>query len=466
MSLYLYNTLTRKKEIFIPIKQNEVSLYTCGPTVYNYVHIGNLRTFLFEDILVRYFKYKGYKVRQIMNLTDVDDKTIKNSIVHGLSLNDYTEIYKQAFFKDIEILNITPAEKYPSATDHISEMVKMITELEKKGLAYRSDGSIYFKINTFKDYGKLAHIDQENLRTGASGRVSSDEYEKENINDFVLWKAHTKDDGEVFWETSLGKGRPGWHIECSAMSMKYLGETFDIHTGGVDNIFPHHENEIAQSEGFTGKRFVNYWLHSEFLNIKGEKSSKSKGNVIYLKDLLEEGFSKEAIRFSLIQYHYRSKVNFSSDIILQSSATLDNLNHFINRCQQITKEHSDIHEQVQLILNKGLKGFEDSMDDDLNISSGLGSIFEAVNELNKIFDQLGKGDGHSIIDFLKQIDQVLGVLNFNQTILEEDIKKYIDERNVARKEKDFKKADQIRDYLKDMGILLEDTKEGVVWKKI
>ncbi|HEO66240.1 MAG TPA: cysteine--tRNA ligase, partial [Spirochaetes bacterium] len=327
MSLRFFNTLTRKKEDFVPINEREVSIYTCGPTVYNYIHIGNLRTFLFEDILVRYLKYKGYEVHQIMNLTDVDDKTIRNSIQQNVSLNDYTQKFKEAFFKDIQTLNITPAEKYPCATDHIDEMITLIHQLEENGMAYRSEGSIYFSINKFNEYGKLAHLDRDNLKAGASGRVSNDEYEKENIGDFVLWKAYTPEDGDVYWDTSLGKGRPGWHIECSAMSMKYLGETFDIHTGGVDNIFPHHENEIAQSEGVTEKPFVHYWLHSEFLNISGEKSSKSKGNVIYLQDLLDKGFSKEVIRFSLIQSHYRSKVNYSEDILGQAKSTLEGIHH-------------------------------------------------------------------------------------------------------------------------------------------
>jgi len=464
MPIYFYNTLTRKKEEFTPLKKNEVSLYTCGPTVYNYVHIGNLRTFLFEDILVRYLRFKGYTVHQVMNLTDIDDKTIRNSIKEGISLNEYTDKYKKAFFNDINCLNISPANDYPCATDYIDEMVNLIQKLENKGFAYKADGSIYFSINKFKDYGKLAHIDKENLLAGASGRVSNDEYEKENISDFVLWKSHTEDDGDIYWETPLGKGRPGWHIECSAMSMKLLGESFDIHTGGVDNIFPHHENEIAQSECATDKQFVKYWLHSEFLNISGEKSSKSKGNVIYLKTLLDKGFSPDVIRFSLIQSHYRSKMNFSDEILYQSKSTLDNLNHFINRCQQINKDKTD-SEWVKSLINEGNNKFEEALDDDLNMPSALAAIFECIHKLNKRFDELGTSDVNKILDFLKSINTILGVLKFEKTLLEEDILKLIDNRNIARKQKDFKRADSIRDQLKQQGIILEDTVDGVIWKK-
>ncbi len=464
MALRFYNTLTRKKEEFKPIRDNEVSLYTCGPTVYNYVHIGNLRTFLFEDILVRYLKYKQYHVRQIMNLTDVDDKTIRGSRQQGMSLKEFTQKYSQAFFDDIKTLNITPAEKYPCATDYINEMVEIIQKLEEKGFTYESEGSVYFSISKFKEYGKLANLDRDNLKAGASGRISTDEYEKENVSDFVLWKAHTEEDGDVWWQTPLGKGRPGWHIECSAMSMKYLGETFDIHTGGVDNMFPHHENEIAQSEASTGKPFVNYWLHSEFLNLKGEKSSKSKGNVIYLNDLLNKGFSKEVIRFSLIQYHYRSKINYSDEVLEQSRATLETLNHFTQRCQQVTKEQSP-DSKVKQIIAQGLKKFEEAMDDDLNISAALAAVFEAIKEINIDFDQVGQKDAEDLIDFMKRIDEILAVLKFGEAILEEEISKLIEERNQARKNKDFKKSDAIRDSLKEKGIQLEDTPDGVIWKK-
>ncbi len=465
MPLRFFNTLTRKKEDFVPINEREVSIYTCGPTVYNYIHIGNLRTFLFEDILVRYLKYKGYEVHQIMNLTDVDDKTIRNSIQQNISLNDYTQKFKEAFFKDIKTLNITPAEKYPCATDHIDEMIGLIQHLEEKGIAYRSEGSIYFSINRFKEYGKLARLDRDNLEAGASGRVSNDEYEKENIGDFVLWKAHTPEDGDVYWDTPLGKGRPGWHIECSAMSMKYLGESFDIHTGGVDNIFPHHENEIAQSEGVTGKPFVRYWLHSEFLNISGEKSSKSKGNVIYLQNLIDKGFSKEIIRFSLIQYHYRSKVNYSEDILGQAKSTLEGIHHFIQRCQQVDREES-LGEPITAIIDKGLKRFEEALDDDLNMSVAIAAIFETIREMNKDFDRIGREDAEIVIGFLKRTDQILGVLDFEESFLEEDIQKLVDERNEARKAKDYRRSDQIRDQLKDKGIILEDTSQGVVWKRL
>ncbi len=465
MALQFYNTLSRKKENFIPLSDGEVLLYTCGPTIYNHIHIGNLRTFLFEDILVRYLRYKGYKVRQIMNLTDVDDKTIKNSIKEGKSLKDYTNKYKQSFFHDINLLNITPAESYPAATDHIEDMVRLIQKLSQNGYTYEIAGSTYFSINKFKDYGKLAHLDKSSLRAGAGGRVSSDEYDKENVSDFVLWKAHTKDDGDVYWNTPIGKGRPGWHIECSGMSMRYLGETFDIHTGGVDNIFPHHENEIAQSEGATAKKFVNYWMHSEFLNLKGEKSSKSKGNVIYLKDLLDKGFSKEAIRFSLIQSHYRSKINYGDDILDQAKSTLAGINYFIQRCLQINKTTHNC-EKVMDIISTGLSKFENAMDDDLNISLALAGVFEVIKNLNLNFDSLSKNDITRIIDFFRKINEVLGVLSFERPILDEEINRLIKERNTARQKKDYITADTIRDRLKESGILLEDTPKGVIWKKV
>lgn len=480
MALQFYNTMTRQKEDFKPIDKDSVSLYTCGPTVYNYVHIGNLRTFLFEDILVRYLKFKGFKVRQIMNLTDVDDKTIKNSIKNNMSLNDYTKQFKDAFFDDIKTLNITPAEVYPCATDHVQEMVDMIQKLEEKGIAYRSDGSIYFSINNYKEYGKLAHLDKVELKAGASERVENDEYDKDNVSDFVLWKGYTEEDGEVYWETPLGKGRPGWHIECSAMSMKYLGESFDIHTGGVDNIFPHHENEIAQSEGATGKTFVNYWMHSEFLNFKGRKMSKRLGNVTYLRELIDgsydrrllgvdadegqKAWSKEVVRYSLIQSHYRSRFDFSESLLVDSGNTIDNLNHFIKRCQQINKEEkSEIN--LDAILSEGLKGFEEGMDDDLNMPAALSAMFEAIKEINKVFDQLNIEDGKKVIEFLKRIDSVIAVMSFEKEILDEEIQALIDERNNARKNKNFQRADEIRDQLKEQGIVLEDTADGVVWKR-
>lgn len=498
MALHLYNTLSRKKELFEPLNKGtetdkaKVFLYTCGPTVYHFVHIGNLRTFVFEDLLVRYLRYKGYEVFQVMNLTDVDDKTIRASQSEGVSLNEYTQKYKEAFFQDIQNLNILPAWKYPSAVEHIEAMIILIQKLLQRNLAYRNENSIYYRIDSFPRYGSLAGI--EGRKEGASGRVSADEYDKENPSDFVLWKAYTEEDGEVFWETPLGKGRPGWHIECSAMSMQYLGESFDIHCGGVDNIFPHHENEIAQSEGATQKPFVRYWLHSEFLTIEGEKSSKSKGNVLYLKDLLEKGYSQSAVRLSLLQVHYRSRVQYSLGFLKQAESTLDTLNQFIIRCRQLSQnssfhDHED-HAKTKRVedgIAKMFREFDSALDDDLNIAKALGSIFSMIRYFNKIFDSLSIQEAQKILSSLKSVDLVLGILDWgkkenidfnkeNKENIQENIDEnvqeniYIEElikkREQSRRNKDFVTADQIRQTLKQKGILLEDTQKGTVWRKL
>src|SRR3989338_8353872 len=309
MPLKLYNTLTRKKEVFKPIKDKIVNLYTCGPTIYDYAHIGNFRAYICSDILKRYLKYKGFKVKHIMNITDVDDKTIKGANQQKISLKDYTKKYEKIFFEDIEALNIDKADVFPKATEHIKEMIDLVKKLLKNGIAYKSeDGSIYYDISKFKDYGKLSHTKIKELKEGA--RVNQDSYEKESANDFALWKAYHEEDGNIFWQTEIGKGRPGWHIECSAMSMKYLGSHFDIHAGGVDLVFPHHENEIAQSEAFTGKKFVNYWFHNEHLLVDGRKMSKSLGNYYTLRDLLTKNYNPKAIRYLLLSTHYRQQLNF------------------------------------------------------------------------------------------------------------------------------------------------------------
>jgi len=382
MPLYLYNTLTRQKEEFVPINKNEVGVYTCGPTVYNFVHIGNLRTFLFEDILVRYLRYKGYRVKHIMNITDVDDKTIRNSQKENVSLKEFTDRYANAFFEDIKTLSISPASHYPRATDplYISEMVLLVKKLLEKGYAYKSEGSVYFSIKKFKDYGKLAHLDMDGLSAGASGRVSSDEYDKENVSDFVLWKAYNENDGDVFWETELGKGRPGWHLECSAMSIKNLGETFDIHTGGIDNCFPHHENEIAQSESATDKKFVKYWMHSAFLNIDNEKMAKSAGNFFTLRDLIAQGLKPDAIRYALISAHYRMPLNFSNDLLNQSSSAIRRVKDFMSRMGKV-KYDADENEELSKLVDRAFLDFEIAMDDDLNISQALAVLFEIIKTL-------------------------------------------------------------------------------------
>lgn len=459
----LYNTLTREKEEFKTLIPGVAKIYSCGPTVYNFVHIGNLRAFLCADLLRRWLKYRGYKVTQVMNLTDVDDKTIKGSRKENLSLKAFTEKYSNAFFDDIRTLNIEPVEFYPKATEHITEMVAIVQKLLDKGIAYKSeDGSIYFSISKFPDYGKLAHLDFSGLKAGA--RVKSDAYEKQNVSDFALWKAWDPEDGDVYWETPLGKGRPGWHIECSAMSSKYLGDTFDIHTGGVDLVFPHHQNEIAQSEGANGKPFVRYWVHNEHLMVEGQKMSKSLGNFYTLRDLLAKGLSPKSIRWVLISTHYRKQLDFSFKDVQAADKTRSNLQDFMAKLETADGKGADL----TTVLEKAKNGFETAMDDDLSISDALASLFELVHECNKLLadNKISKTDGKRALDLLMKFDTVLGVLEEEKKEISKDIEAKIAAREDARKRKDWKLSDKIRDELRAQGIVLEDTDKGVRWKKI
>ncbi len=462
--LQFYNSLSKKKESFKPIKDSEVKMYTCGPTVYDFAHIGNLRAYIFEDLLRRYLKFKGFKVVQVMNLTDVDDKTIKGSKKENISLEKFTEKFKKAFFEDLKVLNIEKAEFYPEATKTIPEMVELIKKLLKNGLAYKGDDkSIYFSIKKFKNYGKLSGFKIKELKEGA--RVSQDEYDKENARDFALWKAFSEDDGNVFWETELGKGRPGWHIECSAMSIKHLGEQFDIHTGGVDNKFPHHENEIAQSEGATGKKFVNFWLHCDHLIVDGQKMSKSLGNFYTLRDLLKKGFSPASLRFLLLSTHYRSKLNFTEKAVKEAEIKVEKFDEFISKLNAVKSEKGI---KAKKLIETASSDFENAMDDDLNISLALTSLNDFMKEANKLLDEekLSKSSAEKILSFLNEINSVLGVMSFEEQKLEKELLDLIEEREKARKEKDWKKADEIRDTLKSKGIELSDTKDSVRWKKI
>ena len=467
MSLQFYNTMSRRKEDFKPIKEGKVGIYNCGPTVYNYPHVGNLRAFIFADLLKRYLKFKGYKVTQVMNLTDVDDKIIKKCAETGTSIREYTETYKQAFFNDIKKLNIEDADHYPAATDHIREMVDLVKKLLDKGLAYKAeDGNIFYKISAFENYGKLQRLDMSQMRSG--DRVDDDEYEKESANDFALWKAYKDGDGEVSWDTPLGKGRPGWHIECSAMSMKYLGETFDIHTGGVDNLFPHHENEIAQSEGATGKRFVNYWLHCEHLLWNNTKMSKSLGNIIYIDGLMEKGYSPAAIRYALLTTHYRQKLNFNLEILEAAESTLKRIDNFLFTLKDAKPGKAD--PEVKKIVDTMLKNFETAMDDDLNISGAVGTVFEAIKKLQRIFQLTPATDSSAALikSGFHSVDEVLGVIYFREkkeaTVDEAFILSKIEERKEARADKDWAKADAIRDELDAMGVELLDRKDGTGYK--
>lgn len=464
-SVRFYNTLTRQKEAFTPLNKGEVRMYTCGPTVYDYAHIGNFRAFLFEDLLKRWLKHRGFKVTHVMNLTDVDDKTIKGSQAQRIPLKQYTDFYAKAFFEDAAKLNIEPADYYPRATEHIPEMVRLIQKLLAKGYAYKGeDGSIYYAINKFPNYGKLSKIRVQELKAGA--RVSSDEYAKEEAQDFALWKAWTPEDGEAFWETPLGKGRPGWHIECSAMSMKYLGETFDIHCGGVDNMFPHHENEIAQSEAATGKPFVIYWLHNEHLLVEGRKMAKRFGNFYTLRDLLAKNCDPKAIRLLLLSTHYRQQFNFTFEGLDAAKSAIERLTNFMRRLMEADGKSSG--EKIIALINKVESCFGEAMDDDLNISIALASLFDFARDVNTMLDanELSKAEAAKIYSLMSDFDKVLGVVGKLETEkLPEEVALLIAKREEARKAKDWKTADEIRQQLKVMGFTIEDTAQGVRWRK-
>jgi len=455
--------MTRTKEEFKPLEDNQVRMYTCGPTVYDVAHIGNFRTFIFEDLLRRYLKFKGYKVTQVMNLTDIDDKTIQGAIAKNISLSEYTAFYKKAFFEDIEKLGIEKAEYYPAATEHIPDMVGMIIKLKDKGLAYEIDGNYYFSIAKFPEYGKLSHLDMSGLKAGA--RVAADEYEKESISDFALWKAWDEKDGDAFWETELGKGRPGWHIECSAMSMKYLGETFDFHTGGVDNMFPHHENEIAQSEGASGKKFVNFWLHSEHLLVEGTKMSKRFNNYYTLRDILDKEYSPVAVRYILMATHYRQQLNFTFDGLVSARNGLERYNDFYDNLKDY--EGGTSSGEAEEIITKMLKGFEEALDDDLNISPALGEVFDFIRDINRLKaeDRLSRKERDRAMIALERVDTVLGFLVREESAISGEIEALIQERALAKKSRDFETADKIRNKLSDMGIILEDGSAGTKWKR-
>jgi len=461
--LKLYNTMSRKKEEFKPLKGKNVGLYTCGPTVYNVIHIGNLKSFLSEDILKRYLLYKGFKVKHVRNITDVDDKTIRDSQREGISLKEFTEKYTKAFFEDMKSVKVLPADVYPKATEHIKEMVELVSSLLKKGYAYKGeDGSIYYKIKKFKDYGKLAHIDFKTLKAGA--RVKQDEYEKGEAQDFALWKAWDEDDGKVFWETKIGKGRPGWHIECSAMSMKHLGESFDIHGGGEDLIFPHHENEIAQSEAATGKTFAKYWIHNAFLQVNGEKMSKSLGNFYTIRDLKD--YNPIAVRYLMISSSYRQPLNFTFEGLRAAQNSLDRLNELVGKLQEPEGKDSG---EIKKAIESAQQKFEKAMDDDLNTPLSFAALFDFVRESNSLLDakKIGRKDAKLALNFLKKLDTVFAVMDFEQSneISKEDLA-LIKKREKFRSEKKWVESDKIRDQLAKKGIELKDTATGTKWKLI
>jgi cysteinyl-tRNA synthetase len=465
MSLRFYNTLSQRVEDFAPLDGKTVRMYTCGPTVYNYVHIGNLRTFTFQDILRRWLRYRGYQLDHVMNITDVDDRIIQLSVAENKTIQEYTAQYTQAFLDDCATLRLERPERLVKATENVREMVEVIGKLAERGYTYERDGSIYYSIARFADYGKLSHSDFSGIKAGA--RMDMDRYEKDDARDFALWKA--RKEGEPSWDYGIGAGRPGWHIECSAMAMKYLGETLDIHTGGIDLVFPHHENEIAESEGVTGKPFVRFWLHAEHLLIAEEKMSKSLGNFFTLKDLTGQGHHPDAIRYLLTAVPYRNKLHFSVDALEAAAASIGRLRNYKLRLETATfpaGESADLTDRAA----QALRAFEDSLDDDLNTAEALAAVFEYIRDTNTAMDSgaFHAGDVAAARDLLARFDTVFDVLEprLEQGALSEaEIQALIDERASARKSRNFARADQIRQELLDKGVVLEDTKDGARWKR-
>jgi cysteinyl-tRNA synthetase len=498
MPLRLHNTLSGITEEFHPLDDNEVRIYTCGPTVYDFAHIGNFRTFVFQDILRRYLKYSGYRVKQVINLTDLDDRTIRNSQEAGLSLRQYTQKYIDAFMVDRDLLSLEPPEIMVRATDCIDDMVRLVETLEQKGFTYRSEGSVYFRLSAFGDYGKLSKINLSGNRAGA--RVDADEYEKDDPRDFVLWKAAKP--GEPSWQTPFGPGRPGWHLECSAMAMKYLGETFDIHSGGVDLIFPHHENEIAQSEGATGKPFARFWLHAEHLVVNGEKMSKSLGNFYTLRDLVAQGHKPSAIRYLLASVPFHRPLNFTLDGLHQAQKSIERVRNFRYRLT-MEKFADGRSPEMQAQAAAAKRAFEEALDDNLNTAEALAAVFILVSEGNKAMDSAAfyRGDRQDCLDVLQHWDTIFAVLEESDSsklsrhhlstsediaaraaqqpsqvghrpdngasagLSDEEIERQISVRNSARRQGKYADSDRIREDLLKAGVVLEDTKAGTRWRR-
>jgi cysteinyl-tRNA synthetase len=469
MALQLYDTLTRTKAEFQPIEPGKVTFYSCGPTVHDYAHIGNFKTFVVYDLVKRYLAHKGYEVTHYTNITDVDDKTIRKAQAEGVSLDELADRYATIFFEDMGRLNMLPTDGFPKATDHIAEMVDMIGRMIEDGHAYKRDGSVYYSIRSFPEYGKLAHLDVEGMQSGASG-VDADEYEKEDVRDFVLWKGWKPEDGEVYWETDLGKGRPGWHMECSCMAIKYLGETIDIHAGGIDLVFPHHQNEIAQSEAVTGKRFVNTWIHSAHINIDDEKMSKSLGNFLTLRDIVQTPDDARAFRYLVVSNHYRTAFNFSADVLEGAKSTMRRLNNFRSRLAGIDRDEGG--QDIEPIVTRARDAFTGFMDDDLNTPRAVAAMFDMIGEVDNLIGQ-GRMDrkGAGLVEaFLDEINQVLGIFytlpeDEVEDALTDDLQAMIAEREQARKDKNWARSDEIRDHFKSLGYSLEDAADGTVWKK-
>lgn len=487
MALHLYNTLSGKIEEFAPSVDNTVRMYSCGPTVYDFGHIGNFRTFVAVDILRRFLRQSGFKLDHVMNITDVDDKIIHNAVQQHQSVREYTRKYEDAFLEDMRTLSLEQPERIVRATDHIQKMAEFIRKLEQKGFAYRTeDGSYYFRIARFPEYGKLSKKDFSGMEVGA--RVDVDEYEKDDARDFALWKAPKE--GEQFWETPIGTGRPGWHIECSVMSMEYLGPSFDLHAGGEDLIFPHHENEIAQSESLTEKTFSRFWMHVRFLLVEGEKMSKSAGNFYTLRDLLVKGHKPSSIRYLLSSVPYRKQLNFTFDGLRQAAHSVERLRNFRSRLE-VAQLPAGKNESVHAMASKATAEMRAAMEDDLNTAQALAAMFDLVRDANTIADrnQLRQEDKAPLLEALRQFDEIFPVLNDDdaekmahaaewarahgietavaaaETISDEDVERLLAERAAAKKARDFAKADAIRAQLLEAGIVVEDTKDGIRWKR-
>jgi len=463
----LFNTESRKKEPLIPQKKQHVTLYTCGPTVYDYAHIGNFRTYIFEDLLRRTIKFFGMKITQVMNITDVDDKTIRGATKNGTTLAEHTKPFIDAFFEDLDSLNIERVEHYPAATDYIPEMIEMIQELVEKGFAYQGkDKSVYYNIQKFPRYGCLSHLKLDQLKTGASDRVTTDEYDKEHVSDFVLWKAYDPErDGKIYWESPFGKGRPGWHMECSTMAMKLLGETLDIHVGGVDNIFPHHENEIAQSEACSGKQFSKLWLHSEHLLVDNHKMSKSLGNFYTFRDLVKKGFNGNEVRYMLLQTHYKTQLNFTLLGLEGARGSLSRMQNFVERLLGITEQSTKgcAPDKFATYLDGAFDTFTQALADDLNISVALSAVFDLIRDINSLYDaqELSYKQAQQVLQLMQKFDTVLGVLTFEAIQqVPTEVLSLVEKRQQARLAKNWISADELRDAIQEKGYLVEDTPTG------
>ena len=464
--LKFHNTLSGQVEEFHPLVDGEVRMYYCGPTVWDYGHIGNFRSAIYTDLLSRYLRYKGFSVTHVMNITDIEDRIIALSKEKGVTIDEYTARYIEALWEDFDALGCARPDIVPRATRHIPEMVSLIERLKERGHAYRSDDSVYYRINSFPEYGKLSKINFAGNIAGASERVDTDKYDKEDARDFALWKGAGSPD-EPAWDTPLGRGRPGWHIECSAMSMKYLGETFDIHAGGIDLVFPHHENEIAQSEGATGKQFARYWIHYEHLKVNGESMSKSKGNYYTFRDVTARGFSPVAVRYFLFSVPYRKQLNFTFDALRGAEKTVEGLRDFRLRLKEARAE-SGLNPTLHETSEHALKDFEAGLDDDLNTSVALAALHNLARDVNTAIDQhaLREDNKREFLAVLDRINTVLNIFEDEQpAMLDAEIQSLINERQEARRRRDFARADEIRDQLAEQGITLEDTKDGVRWKR-